>query len=63
MSFGESVVARLAEAAAAGQDGIVVVFPNFPEVRIPGWIVDGDAEPPKAILARREIAFDPEWRF
>ncbi len=62
MSFGESVVARLAEAAAEGKDGIVIVFPEAPEVWIPDWIVRGETEPPFADLARRVIPADPEWR-
>ena len=61
MSGGEAIVARLEEASAAGHDGIVVVFPEAPEVRIPQWVAEGKNEPPQADMARRVVPNDPEW--
>ncbi|MCS7002508.1 MAG: hypothetical protein NZ518_06640 [Dehalococcoidia bacterium] len=61
MSFGETILARLSEAAAAGQDGITVFFPEEPEVHIPRWAMRC-AQEPAVELARRVVPADPDWR-
>ncbi|GIW08139.1 MAG: hypothetical protein KatS3mg060_2944 [Dehalococcoidia bacterium] len=59
--LGDSIVARLAEASAAGQDGIVVFFPEALEVRIPEIVVRQPSRPVTTALARRVIPADAEW--
>lgn len=59
--LGDAIVARLAEAAAAGQDGVVVFFPDAPEVRVPEIVLRQPSRPPTTPLARRIIPPDPAW--
>lgn len=59
--LGDSILARLAEAAAAGHDGIVVFFPDAPEVRVPEIVVRQPTRPPVTALARRIVPADLEW--
>lgn len=61
MTFGATILTRLAEASLSGQDGIVVFFPDSPEIRIPGWVIDGRKKAAKRELALRVIPVDPEW--
>jgi hypothetical protein len=59
--LGDSIVARLAEAAAAGQDGIVVFFPDALEVRVPAVVVRQPSRPATTALAQRIVPADAEW--
>ncbi|MFN8532663.1 MAG: hypothetical protein U0556_03865 [Dehalococcoidia bacterium] len=59
--LGDSIVARLAEAAAAGQDGIVVFFPDAREIRVPRVVIQQHERPRTTDLARRLVAPDPDW--
>jgi hypothetical protein len=59
--LGDVIMARLAEAAAAGHDGIVVFFPDAPEVRVPEIVVRQPTRPPATALARRVVPAEVEW--
>ena len=60
--LGETIRARLAEAAAAGQDGFIVFFPEVPTVCVPAVVLCQPTRPPPTALARRIVPPEPGWR-
>jgi hypothetical protein len=59
--LGDSILARLAEAASAGQDGIVIFFPDAPEARVPSIVMLQPTRPATTDLAQRVFESDPDW--